>query len=246
MLIFTLKMKKNYSALLLSILVISISVTLNSCSAQKKSMELYNYTIILSPKQTKKVSGTDIILKLESCGRKWDTHGEEWPFCDLYIKDKNADLRLSGLAGPIYIKTFIIKIIAINPWGVEENGIPAGGCKVNITTAPAVALLSKYQQEAIQLIDEDSIDIPKNCCTGLPFTLYAYAAEAIGFKLDSLAGKKLSMQKWKLKNIEKRSGRNYIAIILMDNEGKATTGWLSVPPESGMTPGLYPLNKKLP
>ena len=102
------------------------------CSSQPKPFT--EKTIIIAAKQTVKVPELNLSITNNGCGRKWIVEGDnpayEKPFCGLVIQQKDSTVTGGGDFKPLYIGNVEITIDKMNPWGREEDSVPAGGCRV--------------------------------------------------------------------------------------------------------------------
>ena len=115
----------------------------------------------------------------------------------------------------------------MNPWGVAAKDVPAGGCKLEITIAPAAAFAAKYGWHAVSFVNEHDFVVPE-ILTGLPWAMYDNASLRIGFSLASVKGQPLTIQKLMLQETDPRSNANLFAHIVL-KDGVALTGWISTP-----------------
>lgn len=209
------------------------------CSSQPK--EFTEKKSVIASGKTVRIKELGISITNKGCGRKWIAENgkpeSEIPYCELIIKHGDSSLFTSAAFAPLYIGEAQVRMDKINPWGREEDSVPAGGCRVVVRRSPAFVLLEKYGWSPEKMLGETQLQFP-DTFKGLPFVPYASATQAIGFDINSLAGQILPVLKIQLKEKGKRSGTNIWAHIVMD-DGEATTGWLS---SQVSTPGLAPLN----
>ena len=192
-------------------------------------------TFILEKSKPVKVEEIDASFNLQTCGRIYLPSGER-TYCGINVTCKNTQFYLDNKQ-PLFWEIYQASVIAINPWGTESYGLPAGSCKVEVRISPAVNFVRQYNWEVETIVNEQSFSFPETF-TGIPWLHYAAATKQINFDLETLHGKTVRLQKIKLKEKGKRSGENVSAhIVIID--GKAITGWLSSPV---LAPGIAPLN----
>ena len=117
----------------LSTLAISVCFFITvGCSSQPKPFT--ERKIIIASKETVKVPELNLSITNNGCGRKWlseeDKPSYERPYCDLIIKQKDSTITGGGDFKPIYVGNVEITIEKMNPWGVVEDSVPPGGCRV--------------------------------------------------------------------------------------------------------------------
>ncbi len=102
------------------------------CSSQPK--EFTDKKLIIASKETVKVKELDLSITNNGCGRKWLSEGDkpayERAYCDLLIKLKDSTIYAGGDFKPVYIGNIEITVDRMNPWGVTEDSVPPGGCRV--------------------------------------------------------------------------------------------------------------------
>ncbi len=90
--------------------------------------------IVIARNETVKVPELNLSITNNGCGRKWISEGDkpsyERPFCGLVVKLKDSTVTGGGNFKPIYIGNVQISIEKMNPWGVAEDSVPPGGCRV--------------------------------------------------------------------------------------------------------------------
>lgn len=90
--------------------------------------------IIIASKETVTVPELNLSITNNGCGRKWvSDDGKpmyEKPYCGLVVKQKGLTVNGGGDFKPIYIGNVEITIDKMNPWGVTEDSVPPGGCRV--------------------------------------------------------------------------------------------------------------------
>ncbi len=212
------------------------SILAMQCHSQTTFM---GTTLILKKGELVKVKEIDGSFTLQNCGRKSVfTNGKqmERSYCNLTVIYNGEHLYLDN-SKPIFLGIYQVRITGINPWNREEYGIPANGCKLEISISPAVNFLQQYEWTTEIIVNEQPFSFPKTF-TGLPWIHYAAATKQINFDLETLHSKTVQLQKVKLKEKGKRSGESSFAHIVVIDD-KAITGWLSSPV---FTPGIAPLN----
>lgn len=115
------------------ILIFLSFYSLASCSDRETFRE---GSFIISSNQTKKISGLDLSITNNGCGRKWITEenkpGYEVPFCDLHISRGEKTIIAGNDYKPVYLGNVEVTLEKINPWNRTEDSIPPGGCKVHV------------------------------------------------------------------------------------------------------------------
>lgn len=97
--------------------------------------EFSNKKIIIGSKETVKVKELDLIITNNGCGRKWimnekNKGGSEVPYCELVIKYKDSTILAGNNFDAIQIGDAEITIDRMNPWGVLEDSVPPGACRL--------------------------------------------------------------------------------------------------------------------
>jgi hypothetical protein len=90
---------------------------------------------ILSPRQTIQITPLQLSITNKGCGRQWEGDTEK-PFCGLEIRHKDSTIHAGQNYKPVYIGTIKIEIDKMNPWGLTEDSIPPGGCRIIVTKLP--------------------------------------------------------------------------------------------------------------
>ncbi|MEQ1676477.1 MAG: hypothetical protein ABL876_07245 [Chitinophagaceae bacterium] len=93
--------------------------------------------LVIASKETVKVPELNLTITNNGCGRQWmseDGKPEyERAFCDIVIKLKDSSAWLGRDRNPVYIGNVKVLLDKMNPWGREEDSVPAGGCRVIVT-----------------------------------------------------------------------------------------------------------------
>lgn len=90
--------------------------------------------LVIGRKETVKIMELDMSITNGGCGRKWmANNGGERPYCELAVKVKDSTWHFGGSFEPLYIKNLKLVIDKMNPWGVEEDSVPPGGCRIIVT-----------------------------------------------------------------------------------------------------------------
>ena len=209
-------------------------------SSNSQNRTITERKLVVASKETVKVKDLDLEITNKGCGRKWISEGDnpsyEQAYCDIIIKHKDTLLAV-GTAENYYAGDIEIILDRMNPWGREEDSVPAGGLRLIIRRSPAFTLLEKYGWTPGKILMQSDIEFP-DTIQGIPWSHYATCTKAIGYDLDSLAGGRYPILKIALREKGKRSGSVVWAHIVMD-DGEAVTGWIS---SQKMAPGLAPLN----
>lgn len=113
--------------------IVACFFTVAGCSSQAQK-EFTEKKLVIASKQTAEVKELDLSITNNGCGRKWISEGDkpsfEQPYCDLVIKRKDSTIYAGGDFKPVYIGNIEITLDRINPWGVVEDSVPPGGCRV--------------------------------------------------------------------------------------------------------------------
>lgn len=116
-------------------MLLSICVTI-LCCVQAPFTEK---RLIIASGETVRIDELKISITNKGCGRKWmsekDKPSYEVPYCELEVKYRDSLLHFSGGWGPFFAGAAEIRIDKMNPWGREEDSIPAYGCRVIINKA---------------------------------------------------------------------------------------------------------------
>ncbi|NOT50772.1 MAG: hypothetical protein HOP10_05805 [Chitinophagaceae bacterium] len=87
--------------------------------------------LVIGSKQSASISELGMTITNGGCGRKWMAdNGGERPYCDLTVKMKDSTYHFGSSFDPLYIKNLKLVIDKMNPWGREEDSVPAGGCRI--------------------------------------------------------------------------------------------------------------------
>ena len=93
--------------------------------------------LVVASNQTVSISELNMTIRNDGCGRKWisedDKPAFERPFCDITVKYKDSTYHFGGSFDPLYITNLKLVIDKMNPWGREEDSIPAGGCRIIVS-----------------------------------------------------------------------------------------------------------------
>lgn len=108
--------------------IIACFLIIAGCSSQSPK-EFKEKKLIVASKETVKIKQLDLSVTNNGCGRQW-VSGEERPYCDLIIKHKDSIFYAGSNFKPVYIGNIEITIDRMNPWGREEDSVPAGGCRI--------------------------------------------------------------------------------------------------------------------
>jgi hypothetical protein len=87
--------------------------------------------LVIAAKQTVRVAGTGMSVTNEGCGRKW-IGSEERPYCDISVTFKDSTYHFGQSFSPLFILNYKLEIEKMNPWGIEEDSVPAGGCRIRV------------------------------------------------------------------------------------------------------------------
>lgn len=97
-------------------------------------------TITFGANQLISIAELGLTIKNQSCGRQWiSTNGEpayERAFCDITVKTKDSTYHFNTALDRFFIKNIQFDIEKINPWGKEEDSVPAGGCRIKVLKLP--------------------------------------------------------------------------------------------------------------
>jgi hypothetical protein len=97
--------------------------------------------VVIAPKETIQVHELNLSVTNEGCGRKWVSEegkpAYEQAYCGLVIKYKDSTVHSSN-SQPVYINDIVVRIDKMNPWGREEDSVPAGGCRVIISKVEGI------------------------------------------------------------------------------------------------------------
>lgn len=85
--------------------------------------------LIIATNQTVKIKELDLSITNNGCGRQWES-GSERPYCELIIKHKESTINAGNSFEPVHIGNIEITIDKMNPWGRQEDSVPAGGCRL--------------------------------------------------------------------------------------------------------------------
>jgi hypothetical protein len=103
------------------------------CGSQPKK-EFTEKKLVIALKQTVKVKELDLTITNNGCGREWISEkgqpAYESASCDLIIKWKDSTINAGNSYKSVYFGNIEVKLDKMNPWGREEDSVPAGGCRV--------------------------------------------------------------------------------------------------------------------
>jgi len=103
-------------------------VAMTSCAERAQPFTEAKY--VIRNNQTVRLSQYNLSITNKGCGRKWMSDGVEKPYCDIEIRNNDSTFYLHDRAKPLYVGNLIITLEKINPWGREEDSLPAGACQV--------------------------------------------------------------------------------------------------------------------
>lgn len=93
--------------------------------------------LVVGSNQTVSISELDMTIHNDGCGRRWlsedDKPAFERPFCDVTVKIKDSTYYFGDSFAPLYISNLKLVIDKMNPWGREQDSVPAGGCRIIVT-----------------------------------------------------------------------------------------------------------------
>ena len=90
--------------------------------------------LVIASKESASIKELGMTITNGGCGRKWMTdNGGEKPYCDLTVNTKDSIYHFGDSFEPLYIKNIKLVVDKMNPWGREEDSVPAGGCRVIVT-----------------------------------------------------------------------------------------------------------------
>ena|SRR5690349_1254817 len=90
--------------------------------------------VVIASKGSATIDEINMTISNGGCGRKWMAdNGGERPYCELTVKFKDSIYRFGNSFEPLYIQNFKLLIDKMNPWGREEDSVPAGGCRIIVT-----------------------------------------------------------------------------------------------------------------
>ncbi len=117
---------------LLPLFVITVCIAFTGCSERVKPFT--ERRIIVGSKQTVKISELGLTITNNGCGRKWVSDGEnplyEKAYCDIVLEREGKTITAGKDSDPVYFGDLEIDIERMNPWGREEDSVPAGGCRL--------------------------------------------------------------------------------------------------------------------
>jgi hypothetical protein len=123
-------MKYSLSFILVAILLLAIS------ACEGPPARFTEKRMVIASKETVKLAEIGLSITNNGCGREWISEkgkpAYERAFCGLVVKYKDSTAQ-SRDGYPIYIKDIKVLIDKMNPWGVVEDSVPPGGCRVIIT-----------------------------------------------------------------------------------------------------------------
>lgn len=102
--------------------------------------EFKDKRLVIGSGQTVHIEELGLSVTNKGCGRQWISENNqpayERAFCEIDVKAKDSTYHFSHSGQPLYIKNIKLEIEQMNPWGREEDSIPAGGCRVLVTKLP--------------------------------------------------------------------------------------------------------------
>lgn len=124
--------KSAYCFFLVSVVLIMI---LTSCMHPPKRFT--EARLVIGSKETVSISELGMTIRNDGCGRKWiskdDKPAFERPFCGITVRYKDSAYHFGDSFEPLYIRNLKLVVDKMNPWGQEEDSIPAGGCRVIVS-----------------------------------------------------------------------------------------------------------------
>jgi hypothetical protein len=120
------------------ILIIAVISFLAGCMYPPKKFT--EKRLVIGSKRSVIISELDMTITNGGCGRKWMTgNGGERPYCELVVKIRDSTYRFGDSFAPLYIRNIKLVIDKMNPWGIEEDSVPAGGCRIIVTKLDDIA-----------------------------------------------------------------------------------------------------------
>lgn len=119
------------------LIFISACVYLLAGGCMSRPEKFTEKKLIITSKQTISIKELGMSITNGGCGRKWISEdgkpAYERAYCDLTLKMKDSTYHFGDSFSPFYIKNLKLVVDKMNPWGREEDSIPAGGCRIIIT-----------------------------------------------------------------------------------------------------------------
>ena len=115
-----------------------------SCTSQK---DINDTLVIVKRGETIKIKELDLKITNKGCGREWvsSNNGEssEKPVCELTYVLGDSTKYGGNSYKPVYFRDIEIKIEKMNVWNKEEDGVPAGACRLWIRKLKPPAVTGK-------------------------------------------------------------------------------------------------------
>lgn len=106
---------------------------MQSCSSQK---DFKDTLIVVKKGETVKIKELGLKITNKGCGREWVSNdgGEssERPVCELTYVLGDSTKHAGNSFKPVYFGNIEISIEKMNVWSKEEDGVPAGACRLLI------------------------------------------------------------------------------------------------------------------
>jgi hypothetical protein len=112
-------------------LILIFFIAMQFCSCMHSPSRFSEKKFVIGAKQTVRVAEIGMSVTNEGCGRKW-IGNEERPYCDISVRFKDSIYHFGESFAPLFILNYKLEIEKMNPWGREEDSVPAGGCRINI------------------------------------------------------------------------------------------------------------------
>jgi hypothetical protein len=97
-------------------------------------------SLVIANNQTVHIEELGLSVTNHGCGREWVSENGnpdyERVFCNVDVKTKDSTYRFSHADKTLFIKNIKLEIDQMNPWGREQDSIPAGGCRIIVTKLP--------------------------------------------------------------------------------------------------------------
>lgn len=115
---------------MLRIVQILVMLFFTSCVYREEPFTTGTY--VIKAKETIQISQLHLSITNTGCGRAWVGESEK-PYCGLDIRHRDSLYHTGESFRPFYIGTIRIQIDKMNPWGVMEDSVPPGGCRIIVT-----------------------------------------------------------------------------------------------------------------
>ncbi len=117
---------------IITLLILPACMAVIGCRESKKPFT--ERRIVIANEETVKIKELGMTITNKGCGRKWVSDGDhpsyEKAYCEITVERDGKTIQIGKDSEPVYFDDLEIDIERMNPWGREEDSVPAGGCRL--------------------------------------------------------------------------------------------------------------------